>query len=127
MLTLPPAKHPGKRQPVRPASAVAPLVLVWATYEPDGPAINLRFDRAIDIDGIDVTQFTVLDGTEIGCRWTGYASTRIDVDWVQVQLLRGADYSGPDVVMTAGPGNGIIASDDGAAWEGVTDLVLPWP
>ena len=63
----------------------------------------------------------------VGCLWTGTGVPYLPApNWVQILLSRGADYSGADVTLTVGPGNGIVAVDDGGTWEGVTGLVLPF-
>ena len=106
--------------------AVPSLVLIAATFDPDGPEIYLTFDRPVDISSLVVTAFEVKDGAN-GHRLIGFNTplfiTPSEV-FVPMQIVEA--FSGPDVLLTAGAANGIVAVDDGATWEGVTELVLPF-
>jgi hypothetical protein len=114
---------PARKKPTA-APAPAPLTLVAANYEPDGPNVNLHFDRDVDISGIDPAVFTVLDG-EDGWHMVGATAVMIDTTIVQVQLVRDGDYEGTSL-LTAGVGNGIVAAD-GGTWSGTEGTGLPFP
>ena len=68
MVTIPPAKRPNQRRKVRPAAVqtVAPLVLVAANFDPDGPITYLTFDRAVDVSAAVASQFALADGPDNG-------------------------------------------------------------
>ena len=127
MLTYPPAKHSRSRNTVRPAMArAAPLVLVSAYYDGDAPGVHLVFDRAIDASAAVVTAFTVIDAPEsIHFVGSGEPSPQSETE-VLIFLTNVGTASGLDVLLTAGAGNGIVASDDGGMWAGVVDLALPF-
>ena len=113
-----------------PAPPAAPLVLVEAEFDSGGavPFVRLRFGRAIDIDAIDVEQVLVDDGATAGLRYRGAgAAALVDAETVRVDL---ADYDLsflPGVTLTASDQTGIVASDDGGTWAGVSGLGLPFP
>ena len=127
MVTIPPAKHASQRTKVRPALIAAPpLVLVAANYDTTVLELFLTFDRAIDITSIDVGAFIVHDG-EDGNVVAGFGTPDIGTpNQVLVYMAWVGDYGGPDLRMTAGAGNGIVAADDGGVWAGVTDMVMPF-
>ena len=127
MLTLPPPAKQRRRTPpdVKSTAPVA-LTLVSATYDADAPGLFLTFDRAIDLAGINVSAFTVEDGVN-GYHMVGSGAPEV-VSPVQVlvYVIFVEAYSGPDVLMTAGADNGIVAVDDGGKWMGASGLVLPF-
>ena len=125
MLILPPtpAFITHKRKP---AAVAPPLVLVAATYDTDVLSVFLTFDRAIDIASIDVGAFIVHDG-EDGNIVAGFGTPDMGApNQVLVYMEWVGDYGGWQILMTAGPGNGIVAADDGGTWAGVTDLGMPF-
>ena len=125
MIVIPPFP---RRRPMKqpPQLAVAALTLVSASFDPDGPEVYLTFDREIDIAGLAVGEFAVADGPD-GHRLVGFGTPiRIGPNEVQVVMRIAGAASGADTLLTAGAGNGIVASDDGAAWEGVEGLGLPF-
>jgi hypothetical protein len=108
---------------------VVPLapVLVAAEYVGDN-WIDLAFDRAIDVSGVDGNNIAVYDGTGVGF-WYVAAGT-VDVlspTSVRLGLIGQADWAGPDVHLDAAAGNGIVAVAGGAEWPGVSGVVLPFP
>ena len=108
------------------ATPAAPLVLVSAAYG-DAGSVELTFGRAIEIGGIDVAAFFVDDGP-IGFRYQGAGEPELlSPDTVRVTLTGIQEIEGPDVTMTVGAGNGVVAADDGGAWAGLTDVELPFP
>jgi hypothetical protein len=114
-------------------SAAAPptpaaLVLAAAVYDKDAPFVDLAFDRAIDIDAMDVTQVLVDDDTFTGSRLVGFETpVLVAATTVRVPLnpIDGAMH--PDIHLTTTGGTGIVAVDDGGTWAGVSDLALPFP
>jgi hypothetical protein len=46
---------------------------------------------------------------------------------VQVPLVSGVLYFGAGTRLSAPATTGIVAADDGGAWAGVSNLVLPFP
>ena len=121
-------KHP---RPIRRAPRVAPppaapLVLVSARYE-EAAAVDLTFDRAIDVAGIDPAALLVWDGG-YGFEYQGTdAAELLSPTTVRVILIGIAEWTGEGVTMSVAADNGIVAADDGGAWAGVTDLALPFP
>jgi hypothetical protein len=108
------------------APPVVPLMLDSAAYDP-GAAVDLTFNRAIDIAGMDPASIVVSDG-DYGFQYVGTAdSALLSPTTVRVVLLGIGDWTEPGITMTASSANGIVADGDGAAWAGVTDLALPWP
>ena len=103
-----------------------PLVLVAANYDTTVLELFLTFDRAIDITSIDVSAFSVQDG-EDGNVVAGFGTPDIGTpNQALVYMVWVGDYGGPDIRMTAGAGNGIVAADDGGSWAGAVDMVLPF-
>jgi hypothetical protein len=130
MLIFPPPKsksHRKKRPNPGGSPGPAPLNLIAASFDADGPEVYLTFDRAIDISALVLAQFTVKDGPG-GRLFTGFdGAFLVDPTQVQVLLSITGSYSGEDQLLTVGAGNGIVAVDDGGTYAGVTDLVLPVP
>jgi hypothetical protein len=120
-----------RRRQKRPVPApLAALTLVGAIYEGDDEPrlLTLTFDRAIDTAGLAGAQITVRDGglNERIYNATG-AVTRPSASSVRIILVETGPVAGDDVRLTATGSNGIVAADDGAAWAGVSNVVLPFP
>jgi hypothetical protein len=114
-------------QKKRERAAIASPVLVQAIYSNEDWLLTLTFDRAIDITHFDGSQFTVRDGVFNGKVWVAESPPSVlDPATICMALDPVEDYAGEDVRMTATAMNGIVAVD-GGAWEGVVDLVLPFP
>ena len=121
-----PAK-PRRHHKTRLSAARGPgaLVLVSAVYVPS-TSLELTFGRAIDIGGLVENQILINDGPT-GLQFqdippptlTGPAKVRFDVLDVQ-------PWTSADVRLNASALTGIVAAGDGAAWAGVTDLLLPF-
>ena len=129
MLLPAPPLYPRKRKPRAKRRTVATPtapVLVSVTYEPTA-AVTLTFNRAIDIAGINLTTILVADGPN-GFLYEG-AGTPVQGDPASVQIdLNGIEeITADDVKLTAWPTNGIVGAGDGLPWDGVVDLVLPFP
>ena len=117
------------RERRRPAAVpLGPLTLVAATYDAGVPYIELTFDRAVDVSGLDGSQVTVNDGVEAGGFFAADgAVTVISPTTVRVELSELSSSSTPSTTLTATADNGIVAADDGAAWAGVSAVGMPFP
>ena len=72
-------------------------------------------------------RFTVIDGVaNHHYRGTGLP-VQTDDAAVQINLVEYAAIIADDTTLTATDANGIVASDDEAAWSGVANLELPFP
>jgi hypothetical protein len=129
MLLIPTIPFIGKRRkPQTPPPAA--LTLVEASYSTDdGALVRLKFDRAIDIAGIDESQIGVKDGLSLHQQLVGNAGgvVVIDPQTIDVYLVASGAYAGADQLLTATGATGIVAVDDGGTWAGVSDLALPYP
>jgi hypothetical protein len=130
MLIIPPPAY-RKGQPRLKARNTAPpaLMLVQAIYPTDvSGTIDLKFDRAINVDAFDGEQVIVKDGTLLGaiCNCAGPAELQ-DAQTVRLFLVNLEDYLLPNQLLSATDATGIVASDDGGVWDGVTDVGLPFP
>jgi hypothetical protein len=106
----------------------AALTLVQATYQPAVPSIRLKFDRAIDASALAGNQVVVADGPTAGLRFDAMGDlTIIDPQTIEMGLTDIESFTGPDVRLTASAATGIVATDDGGTWPGVTNLLLPFP
>jgi hypothetical protein len=100
---------------------------VAAAYDP-GTSIELTFGRAIDIAGLDGSVIVIDDGSISGFRYAAtLAATLLGPAVVRIELDGIEEFAGPDVRLTAGAANGIVAVGDGAMWAGVTNVELPFP
>ena len=102
------------------------LMLVSATYDVK-TSVTLQFDRAIDISALDGSQIKVSDDSVPGEFIATGTVTLLDPQTVRIRLNNFDSTSGPGVHLNVSADSGIVAVDDGAAWGGVTDLVLPFP
>jgi hypothetical protein len=134
MLIRTPPKYVKRHRPLKKKPQFGPppavLTLVEASYSTDdGALVRLKFDRAIDIAGIDEGQIGVRDGLFLHQQLVGNAGgvVVIDPQTIDVYLTATGAYAGADQLLTATGATGIVAVDDGAAWAGVSDLALPWP
>ena len=128
MLIVLPPKFRTRRNRRRRRNAPAALTLVSAFYAFDQLVLILVFDRAIDIAAVNVGAFGVFDGISNFRSYVGTGAPTLD-DPVTLRLSLmelGATAAG-SVTMRVSPENGIVASDDGGAWEGATDIALPFP
>jgi hypothetical protein len=129
VLILPPPTKFRKRPPKPRARAKRSLTLVQATYPVAGVtgAIDVKFDRAIDIGALDGTQVIVKDGIILGSVNDIEFAELLDEQTARMYLAGLEDYSEPNQLLSATSASGIVAVDDGGIWPGVTDLALPWP
>ena len=106
----------------------APLVLVAATYDELVPSVTLGFDRPIDVSGLIGTDVLVRDGDALQLLLAATGGHVMQsATSVQLMLETVEGDATPGVVLTATPANGIVAVDDGGAWDGASELPLPWP
>jgi hypothetical protein len=98
-----------------------------ATYDIETESVTLAFDRAVDASAYDPAAITVQDGVYAGGLFVGSAATVINPTTIQVFLEQIGSPTVPDVELSATALTGIVATDDGGAWAGVTNLVLPFP
>ena len=102
-------------------------MLVAAAYSP-GDAVELTFDRAIDASGVVGSAIVVDDGGDTGYRFVSNgASSMLDPQTVRLELVGVEPTSSTTTTLDASAGNGIVAVDDGGAWNGVSGLPLPFP
>jgi hypothetical protein len=129
----PPLEYPRRRPRPRrqfgpPPTPPAALVLVEAAFDEVARTLRLTFDRAIDIATLDGAQITVDDGAVTAARYEAVGPASLDGPAaVVIGLLELGPTEEPGTLLTAGAGNGIVATDDGGPWAGVTDVALPFP
>jgi hypothetical protein len=107
-----------------------PLELIGAEYTIVGAIsrLTLMFDRAISLDGVNGSQISVEDGQHRNRKYlcTGVHSIVNDA-WAVFDLVDNGAFAPDDLDVSATETNGIVALDDGGAWEGVLNLPLPYP
>lgn len=128
MIIIPPPKYTKTRRLNQTAvlPSAPPLLLVSGSYNSGDESLTLTFDRAINIDALVGTQITVADGTSYmrTLNATDGASLQ-GANSVYISLSDVGPATGPDVILNADSGNGIVA-DDGGRWPGALELVLPF-
>ena len=130
MLDVPPIyrKRRGRLKRKAPQTPPVPpvrLELVAGAWDV-GP-LTLTFDRAIDIANILPAAFFVHDGVN-GFHYEGLSV--IDQPTpasVMLELSAVGEYEGTEVLLTVSGNNGIVAVNDGGAFSGFNDVVLPYP
>jgi hypothetical protein len=132
MNTIPPGVTPAKRRVRRKRTRVAsplppPVRLELVAGAWDVGPLLLTFDRAIDIANILPAAFFVHDGIT-GLHYEGL-SVIDQPSPASVMLELGAvgEYEGAEVLLTVSGNNGIVAVNDGGAFSGFNDVVLPYP
>jgi hypothetical protein len=129
MLILPAPKRRHRRPPRSPALA-APLALMLVAASYDRTAhlnwVRLRFDRAVEIGGIDVAAVYVNDDDSDEAYIGGGSASLVTAQEVQVPLVILHGSTGPGTQLTVSAASGIIAADDGGTWAGVSALPLPF-
>ena len=130
MLIIPPPQFRKRRREKRTAAAnaTAALTLVSAAYDGDAYTLMLVFSQAISVAGVSPTQIVVYDGFGNGAYYNAAnGTTLINPTTVRFDLNEIDPFTGPDTHLNASSTNGIVAVSDGAAWAGVSGLVLPFP
>ncbi len=132
MLIIPPPKFRKNRKPPEQSAAVptpppVTLDLVSASYDDSALTLTMGFNQPIDISSLDGSQITVDDGEETRNLFAATGSvTMVDPATVSLGLDRITDTSDSGVTMNASDSTGIVASEGGGGWDGVTDLDLPY-
>jgi hypothetical protein len=104
------------------------LTLVSATYDIETESVILAFDRAVDASAYDPAAITVQDGLYAGGSFVGSGpASVISPTTIQVFLEQIGSPTVSDVELSATALTGIVATDDGGTWAGVTNVVLPFP
>jgi hypothetical protein len=109
------------------ANVVPPERLELVAGAWDVGPLTLTFDRAIDIANILPAAFFVHDGGT-GFHYEGLSV--IDQPTpasVMLELSAVGEYEGTEVLLTVSGNNGIVAVNDGGAFSGFNDVVLPYP
>src|SRR4051794_15515787 len=129
MLISPPKPFGSRRRFVRLGPPPTPPVALTLTAAEFGEKswILLTFDRGIDIAGLDGSQI-ILDDGDSGFRFnaTGAAESKSPIS-VQITLVEIGSSIGSGVHLSASGSSGIVAIGDGGTWDGVSELVLPFP
>ena len=95
-------------------------------FEP--PVLRVRFDRAIDVTGIDVGQITVNYPSGPGFEYVGEEVINApDPATFDLAMTESGSATGSQDVLNATAATGIVAVDYGGTWPGVTNLILPFP
>jgi hypothetical protein len=106
------------------ALPTAPLELTGATYV-GGTSVTLTFNQEIDASAAVTDLVAVADGQSeevyIGTSILSTTASSVTLGLITAGLTG----SGP-VLLTVNEGNGIVPAGGGSAWEGVTELVLPF-
>jgi hypothetical protein len=125
-----PFRHRAREQ-ATPAAVPPPplaLTLVAATYDIETESVTLAFDRAVDASAYDPAAITVQDGVYAGGLFVGSGpASVINPTTIQVFLEQIGSPTVSDVELSATALTGIVATDDGGTWAGVTNVVLPFP
>ena len=125
MVIIPPSKpfRKNKKRLAIGTPGPVPLVLVSAGYSSN--VLTLQFDRPVNIDLIDLSQFTVDDGvvghTVLG---DGFHPQQPDPVTVLFDVSEQEAYDGSQVLLNASADTGIVAVDDGGTWAGVSGMVI---
>jgi hypothetical protein len=124
---IPARRHRKTTPPSVPPAPPAALVLVAASYDIETESVILAFDRAVDAAAYDPAAITVQDGVYAGGLFVGSGpATVVNPTTIQVFLEQIGSPTVSDVELWATALTGILATDDGGTWAGVTALVLPF-
>lgn len=131
MLIIPPTqfrKQRGRKTRSTAPAPAMPLNLTGASF--DGVSMTiLIFDRPVNIDAIDPATIQVSDGVINNALFAGATggATLLDPQTAQLAMTLVSAVPAGQMLLTASDATGIVASDDGGTWAGVTDLELPFP
>lgn len=106
------------------------LTLAAATYAPSSftPSVTLVFSRPINIAGLSIGAIHLDDGEFAGQLFIGTGVATLDnPTTVTIPLASDESSESTEVLLTAWTGNGIVAADNAEPWNGVNELVLPFP
>jgi hypothetical protein len=110
-----------------PAPPVPHLILVAAEYDPSGLVITLQFDQSVLDDSVDGSQISVNDPVTNNTLYLATGEVGGDGSSVSIGLVEQGPASGEQVRLSASASTGIVGSDSGETWDGVSDVVLPFP
>jgi hypothetical protein len=114
--------------PPPPPPPPAALTLDSAVYDAGNVTLTLTFDRAIDVSAFDGSTITLDDGEFAARRFDGTGgSEQPTPQSLRVYLLDFGSSIKAGVHLTVTSENGIVAADDAMAWEGCSELELPFP
>ena len=126
-----PPRRPRRRTAKLPTAGPPPpaaLTLVSATYDVSTPWLRLAFDRAISLAGLDGSAIVVDDAADSGNLYQGTGGAfLVNATTVEIFLADPTPSSGSGTTLTATASNGIVATNDGGTWAGVTGLTVPYP
>jgi hypothetical protein len=129
MLIVPPTPFRGRRRieaPSAPAPPVA-MALVGASYDPDALTLLLTFNQSVNIAAFNGGAITVLDTDFTGWKYHGTGASLATPSSVLITLGSFQSSITDGVHLTATGATGIVASNGGGTWSGVTNLSLPFP
>ena len=135
MLVEPIPLYPRKRRVKPRTTAAVPVpppaerpVLVAAAFDADALMLTLQFDRDVNGDALLGNDITVDDPIFTGWRYDGTGNTQLSAGAVVVVAMEQTDpiQQGDQVLLNAGPSNGIVAAADGLMWDGVAGVALPF-
>jgi len=107
---------------------VGALTLVEAWFDPNAPFVELTFDRAIDITSLVQASIKVDDGLTFFLKYeTTDSASLIGPATVRVAMIDYDLFENAGVLLYAPATTGIVASGDGATWDGASAVALPFP
>lgn len=116
-----------RRNPSGIAMSPTAPVLTAATVDLESLRLTLTFDQTIDVDGFVPSSLTVEAGKITGESYTGSESFEASGPGVVEIALESTGASGSEIVtLTASAANGIVGTNGGLAWAGVTNVELPF-
>jgi hypothetical protein len=117
-----------RRRRIRAPRAVATAPTLVSAFYSEGEWVELGFDVAIDIAGLQPGEIVVDDGLLSGASYAGTSgATLTNAQTVRIPLAPTGVSEQAVTRLTAGAGNGIVPSGGGAMWAGASGLELPWP
>lgn len=127
MLRIPPLPPFLRRERTMTVTSPPPaaLTLLAATYQ-EAAWVTLTFDRAIEIEAVVPEAVVVDDAHFTTSAWTGGSATLESPTQVRITLVETGPAAGSGTRLSATALTGIVASDDGGTWAGVTDVALPF-
>lgn len=120
----PPRKWRKKASLYLPLPAETGPVLVEAVYE-SMTAVTLTFDRAVTTTLVMLTGIRVFDGDQNEA-YHGEDFEVLSPTSLRVNLYFDEAYTGEGVTLRTVGETGIVATNDGSPWAGVTNVTLPF-
>jgi hypothetical protein len=94
--------------------------------DPDKPALTVDFDREVSVAGF-VPASLIVNDPGSGTLYRATSAGVFGGITVVFSVEAIGSSSGSQTWMSASAGNGIVSSDDGTPWAGVSELGLPFP